>query len=517
MAESTLRVLLIDDSHAQYVLVSDFLNIVSTEQVQYTVTWASTYDEGRELLQQDSYDVCLCDYELDDRVGVDLIRETVDKKISIPMILLTGHGNYALDIQAMEAGAVDYLDKTALKPRILERSIRYATQNQSMLENERRQRLVTEALLDTALALNSSLEFEDVLERILANMKHVIPHDAANIFLLEGNRVNLARSQGYTDDQVEDIIDLLEMKIDKLPSLLSMLETQQPLMINDIVNHSNWIQTKRKQQIQSYLGVPIIANDEVIGFLNFDGYVTNKFTEEHAHYAQIFAQQAAQAIRNTRAFQQAQILAATQERQRLARELHDAVSQTLFSASVIAQTLPRLVESNPDAVHSGLADLNRLNRGALAEMRTLLVELRPQALIETDLPTLLRNLVNAFSSRSEAEVESRINYNNVLPEHVHIAYYRVAQEALNNIKKYANANYVTIDLLQTNSHLELSVADDGIGFDPGAVPAGHFGLKIMRERADGINGKFEVTSTPGEGTTIKLIWHIGSGGNLHDE
>lgn len=517
MAESILRVLLIDDSHAQYTLISDFLNIVSTKQREYTVEWASTYNEGRRLLQQNTYDVCLCDYELGDQVGLDLIRETVEKQISIPMILLTGHGTYALDIQAMRAGAVDYLDKTSLKPKNLERSIRYATQNQLMLENERRQRSITEALLDTALALNTSLDFDDVMERILANMKHVIPHDAANIFLLEGNRVNLARSQGYTNDQMQDIMDLLELKIDQLPNFQNMLRSQKPIIINDVYAQPEWVGKKPDQQIRSYLSVPIIANDEVIGFLNFDGYVVNKFTTEHAHYAQIFAQQAAQAIRNTRAFQQAQALAATQERQRLARDLHDAVSQTLFSASVIAQTLPRLVDSNPESVRTGLDDLNRLNRGALAEMRTLLVELRPQALAETDLPTLLRNLVNAFSSRSEAKVESRINYNNLLNENVHIAFYRVAQEALNNIKKYAEASYVTIDLLQTNSHLELCIADDGIGFDPDTVPSGHFGLEIMQERAEAIDAQLIVESCLGQGTTVKLNWDISSGEDHHDE
>lgn len=514
MADTILRVLLIDDSRTQYVMVSDFLHIVSTATSEYTVEWAATYEEGRQLLEDNVYDVCLVDYELGDKSGLDLMQEAVEKQISIPMILLTGHGNYALDLQAMHAGAADYLDKTTLKPKVLERSIRYATQNQRMLENERRQRLVTEALLDTALALNSTLESDEVLERILVNMKNVIPHDAANIFLIDDKEVRLARSQGYSDEQIDIVTELLRRKASKMITLTEMIDTGQPIIINDTVSSQRWITAKDEQPIRSYLGVPIIIQDEVIGFLNFDGYETNKFSEEHAHYAQIFAQQAAQAIRNTRAYEQAQVLAATQERQRLARDLHDAVSQTLFSASVIAQTLPRLVKVNPDEVTNGLEELNRLNRGALAEMRTLLVELRPQALVETDLPTLLRNLVHAFSSRSQATVESRINYAAPLPENVHIAFYRVAQEALNNIRKYAEASYVTIDLLQSNSHLELSIADNGTGFDLNVIPPGHFGLKIMRERADSITGQLKVESEIGRGTIIKLIWHISDEGHI---
>lgn len=517
MADSILRVLLIDDSRTQYVMVSDFLHIVSTATSEYTVEWAATYDEGRDLLVNNTYDVCLIDYELGDKSGLDLMQEAVEKQISIPMILLTGHGNYALDLQAMHAGAADYLDKTTLKPKVLERSIRYATQNQRMLENERRQRLISEALLDTALALNSTLESDDVLERILANVKSVIPHDAANIFLIEGKDVRLARSQGYSDEQIEVANELLRRKATKLTTLSAMVETKQPIIIDDTAASEDWVAPKDEQPIRSYLGVPIIIQDEVIGFLNFDGYETYKFTEEHAHYAQIFAQQAAQAIRNTRAFQQAQVLAATQERQRLARDLHDAVSQTLFSASVIAQTLPRLVNNSPEEVTHGLEDLNRLNRGALAEMRTLLVELRPQALVETDLPTLLRNLVHAFSSRSQATVESRINYTAPLPENVHIAFYRVAQEALNNIRKYAEATHVTIDLVQNNGHLELCIADNGIGFDLNSVPSGHFGLEIMRERAESIDGTFSVKSTIQKGTIVKLLWHVNDEDIFDDE
>ena len=517
MAQKVLHILMVDDTRSQYEMVDDFLQFVTTSEIKYIVEWASTYGRGIELIHDKTYDVCLIDYELGDRTGLEFIKHVVEHEIPVPMILLTGHGSYKVDLEAMQAGAVDYLDKINLKSDTLERSIRYATQNQRMLDREREQRTITEALLDTALALNSSLEFDEVLERILSNMKHVIPHDAANILLIEDQMANLARYRGYTDEQVANIDELLDHKVTEIPSFKQMLQTQQPILENDIASSEPWVSIKGAKDFKAYLGVPIVIHEEVIGFLNFDGNSKNQFTEEHAHYAQIFAQQAAQAIRNTQALQQAKVLAATQTRQRLARDLHDAVSQTLFSSSVIAQTLPRFIETDPEQVKDGLEDLYRLNRGALAEMRTLLVELRPQALIDTDLPTLIRNLVNAFNSRSQTSVESRINYTDTLPEDIHIAFYRIAQESLNNIQKYAQASHVTIDLIQSNSHLDLRIADNGIGFDTQAVPPGHYGLKIMKERANDIGGELIVESVIGSGTTIQLVWHMNNGGNHHDE
>lgn len=517
MIDRVLNILLVDDSQTQYSMVVDFLQVVSTSATQYTVEWASTYEEGIALAENNVYDVCLIDYELGDENGLDFIEYIVQNQIPLPMILFTGHGSYKVDLEAMRAGAVDYLDKTTLKPTTLERAIRYATQNQLMLERERNQRAITEALLDTALALNKSLDTDEVLERIISNMKHVIPHDAANILLIENEIAGLVRYHGYSEEQTVRVKELLQSKVAEIPNYHRMTLSRKPVIIHDITESEQWVLIGESQPTHSYLGVPIIIQDEVIGFLNFDGHETNKFTEEHAHYAQIFAQQAAQAIRNTRAFQQAQILAATQERQRLARDLHDAVSQTLFSASVIAQTLPRLIDSNPDEVLNGLQELNRLNRGALAEMRTLLVELRPQSLAETDLPTLLRNLVHAFSSGTDIKVESRINFSETLPEDVHIAFYRIAQEALNNVQKYAQADHVTIDMIRTNSHLELQVADNGVGFDVDSVQSGHYGLKIMKERATSINGQWTVDSTVGHGTVIHLIWHIKDGEHQNDE
>ncbi len=196
------------------------------------------------------------------------------------------------------------------------------------------------------------------------------------------------------------------------------------------------------------------------------------------------------------------------ERTRLARELHDAVTQTLFSTSLIAEVIPDLWEINQPEARYRLEELRELTRGALAEMRTLLVELRPNALIEIPLPVLLRQLAEAMTGRARIPVHLNAGSGGPdrrLPPDVQVGLYRIAQEALNNVAKHANATQAIVTLRQADS-VRLTVADDGAGFDPNAVGADHLGLRIMRERAEAIGARFNLYSEPGEGTQVSVVW-----------
>jgi len=198
--------------------------------------------------------------------------------------------------------------------------------------------------------------------------------------------------------------------------------------------------------------------------------------------------------------------ATLEERQRLARDLHDVVSQTLFSASVIAETLPRLWERNPDQVRLGLGELHRLTRGALAEMRALLLELRPEALAQTNLADLLRQLASALAGRTDLDLSVQAEPKPALPVEVRLGLYRMAQEALNNVVKHARASKVEIALTALAGGVRLSIRDDGQGFDPAVVPPGRLGLGILGERAEAIGATLAVTSAPGTGTEIVITW-----------
>jgi two-component system nitrate/nitrite sensor histidine kinase NarX len=198
--------------------------------------------------------------------------------------------------------------------------------------------------------------------------------------------------------------------------------------------------------------------------------------------------------------------ATLQERKRLAQNLHDAVNQSLFSAGLIAEVLPRLWEKNPAEGRRSLQDLRRLTRGALAEMRGLLADLQPQVLIDSELADLLRQLGNAFTGRTNIPVAVTIVGQSVIPPNVQVTFYRLCQEVFNNIAKHARASQVIIHLQYQAGAVELRIGDDGRGFDPEHTPSGHYGLSMMRERAEAAGMTLTVNSRPGQGTEIAARW-----------
>lgn len=201
------------------------------------------------------------------------------------------------------------------------------------------------------------------------------------------------------------------------------------------------------------------------------------------------------------------------ERHRIARELHDAVSQTLFSATIIADVLPRLWDRNEDLGRARLQELGELTRGALAEMRTLLNELRPSALVQTDLDDLLTQLTEAVIARARLPVTLEIDGDfEGLPVDVKIALYRIAQEALNNVVKHAHATSAEIRLTGDASALTLCIADDGRGFEPRRVTSERLGLSIMRERAETVGAILRLETVPEGGTEVWVTWEQAEGG-----
>ena len=212
------------------------------------------------------------------------------------------------------------------------------------------------------------------------------------------------------------------------------------------------------------------------------------------------------AMENAHLYEQAEQTAITAERNRLARELHDAVTQTLFSANLIADVIPRIWKRNPEEGLQNLEELRQLTRGALAEMRTLLLEMRPESLERADIKSLLTQLADAFIGRVRIPVYLQIQGDCALTHEVKIVFYRVAQEALNNIAKHSGARQVELHLECQPGQLHLCIKDDGLGFDAGSIPPGHLGIAIMRERASSIGASLKIESQPGQGTTVELDW-----------
>jgi PAS domain S-box-containing protein len=198
---------------------------------------------------------------------------------------------------------------------------------------------------------------------------------------------------------------------------------------------------------------------------------------------------------------------AVEERTRLARDLHDAVSQTLFSTSLIAEVLPKVWERNKEEGLKKLEEVRQLTRGALAEMRTLLFELRPAALADADLNDLLRQLAESVIGRARVPVALEVDGTCEVPPDVKIGLYRIAQEALNNIAKHSGASRAQVSLHYQPHHINLQIIDNGHGFDMSQAAPGSFGLNNMKERASQIGASLKIDSKIDQGTEITVDWY----------
>jgi ligand-binding sensor domain-containing protein/signal transduction histidine kinase len=286
-----------------------------------------------------------------------------------------------------------------------------------------------------------------------------------------------------------------------------VMETGEPVIVHDVAEAPQVMEWfKDTEGIHSLMHMPIKGEDKVYGVLNVDYLETRGFGAEEQRLLQALAQRAALAIEQAQLQHEAQKTAIYEERQRLARDLHDAVTQTLFSASLVSEVLPVLWEKDPEIGRDRLKTLNQLTKGALAEMRTLLIELRPSAIEEAELDELIRQLAESTTGRARIPVEVQFSGECDLASEEKVVLYRITQEALNNIAKHAEADHVVIRIECDTSRVELTVEDDGVGFDPGSVLPDRLGLGIMKERAESIGATLSVDSEPNAGARIKLAW-----------
>jgi len=366
-------------------------------------------------------------------------------------------------------------------------------------------------LLDISKTLASALELKPGL--ILDQLRVLIEYTHAELFVLEGTAMVALAVRGL--QKLEETIPF-RIHLNGPETLKRLFNYNQPDRIADVWStdpSAEFLRSLLEDQaelllkgVRAWMWVPVAVKNRVIGSVGVAHVEPDYFTAHHADLALTVANQAAITLINAELYEHAQALAALQERQRLAQNLHDAVNQSLFSAGLIADVLPRLWDRDQNEARKSLVDLRRLTRAAQAEMRALLAELRPSALTDTDLGDLLHLLGNALSGRINIPVAVTVAKEVVLPAEVQVAFYRICQEALNNITKHAKASRVEIDLQHDDGAVELRVHDDGKGFEQGLVLAGHYGLSMMRERAESVGAQLTITSQPGHGTELRMHW-----------
>jgi PAS domain S-box-containing protein len=366
-------------------------------------------------------------------------------------------------------------------------------------------------LLAISHTLASTLEFQPGL--ILDQLREIIEYTRCGLFALEDSSLVTLAMRGTP--QLEQSSQF-RIHLQGPETLAALFNGHQPIRIADVWSDSPQAQFLRAllndgaaallEGMQSWMWVPLAVKSRIIGGMGVAHEKRSYFTPHHADLALSVANQAAITLINAELYGHAQALAVLEERQRLARNLHDAINQSLFSAGLIAEVLPRLWDRDQEQARRSLEDLRRLTRGAMAEMRALLAELRPSTLIDAELGDLLRLLGNAFTGRTNIPARVTVLGQGVLPAEVQVAIYRVCQEALNNVAKHARASLVEINLEHEENAIELSIRDDGQGFDSEQTTSGHYGLSMMQERAEGVGARLSITSQPGQGTELTIHW-----------
>jgi PAS domain S-box-containing protein len=376
------------------------------------------------------------------------------------------------------------------------------------------------ALLKISHTLASTLEMQPGL--ILGQLRKIIKYTQAGLFGLVDSTLTALAVRGT--QQLEQVAHF-QVHLDGPETLAALFNGHRPIRIADVCSadpEAVFLRTFLKgnaavllEGVRSWMWVPLAVKGRIIGGMGIAHARRNYFTAHHAALALSMADQSAITMVNAELYEHARTLAALQERQRLAQNLHDAVNQSLFSAGLIAEVLPRLWDRDPVEARQSLEDLRRLTRGALAEMRELLAELRPSVLTDSSLGDLLRQLSNAFTGRTNIPVSVNITGEHILSAEIQVALYRICQEALNNIAKHAGATHVDINLHYDSSETqtlmiksaEMRICDNGRGFDPDKLPApGHYGLGMVRERAEAVGAQLTITSQPGHGTEVTLRW-----------
>ncbi len=268
---------------------------------------------------------------------------------------------------------------------------------------------------------------------------------------------------------------------------------------------------------QFFLLAPLRFQERLVGLLGLE-YLDAEpsFSDSQTALLQKICFDIAQIEEKAHMYERTRDLVATEERSRLARDLHNSVTQVLFAASLVAEVLPQIWRRDPNQALVSLEELRRLTRVAMAEMRTMLLELRPSGVIKTPLSDLLAQLTEAITGRASLPFQLFIEQIPALPEDVHICFYRIAQESLNNVIKHASASRVEVSLSANPLHsdrmdteqyeVKLMVRDNGRGLIAQKDGSPHLGLSIMRERAEAIHATLSVEGQPGAGTTVTLTW-----------
>jgi len=408
-----------------------------------------------------------------------------------------------LNLQCEDRNAFDESDVAVMQA--LADQAGAAIQNARLFESEQRRAEQFRVISEVGRRITSILPVGQLLEQVASIIQEAFGYYHVGIGLVEGNDVVYRVGAGVLSDHPDFAFEPARLEVGSEGITGWVAATGESLLIPDVGTEPRYV-WMRPSQTQSELTVPLKAKGRVIGVLDVQSDVLDAFDASDLLVIQSLANQAAIAIDNARLYEQAQRLAVVEERQRLARELHDSVTQALYGVTLYAEASARHLESGRTALATEhLRDLRDTAQEALREMRLLIFELRPSVLDSEGLASALRVRLEAVEERAGLDVGLEVHGQATLPPEIEQGLYGIAQEALNNALKHARAQQVTVALVYTDDLVSLEIADDGVGFDTAAaVAGGGLGLDGMIERAAQMGGDLRLNSQPHQGTVIRV-------------
>lgn len=373
-----------------------------------------------------------------------------------------------------------------------------------LAEKERARQL--QAVANVSAVATGILNEQELLRTISDLTSHSFDDLHFMIYLLDPTGRYLVQRTGAAAENEVVTVDNWRLVIDmeSQTSLATQAANTRQIVIEPDIKLTDRPFTLMIPDARSEMAVPLIAANTVFGVLSIQSSEINRFTDSDKLVMTTLADLIAVAIQNARLYQQAQEIATYQERNRLARELHDSVSQALYGVSLGAQTARILLDIDPTRLREPLDYVLSLAEAGLTEMRALIFDLRPESVEQEGLIAALQKQTASLRARHGIDLETEFCPEPSIPLKTKEALYWMVREALHNIMKHAQASRVTVQVQKVQQNLFVKVTDNGVGFDTAREFPGHLGLRSMRERASKLGGHLEIASQPNEGTTIQI-------------
>ena len=380
-----------------------------------------------------------------------------------------------------------------------------AVDNASLFRAEQRRSEQFRVISEVGRQITSLIDIDQMLDQVVHLIHKTFGYEHVHIATIEDDYAVYQFGSGRLWENPDFQFSPARLKIGKEGITGRVASTGETVYLPDVREDPAYVEMVGSKTL-SEVTVPIKVKGKVIGILDAQSERVNAFDESDLVVLQSLADQTAVAIENAQLYKQAQQLAVIKERNRLARELHDSVTQALYGITLHAEAAYRQLKADQaELANDQLAELRNTAQEALREMRLLIFELRPSVVELQGLVPALRARLEAVEERAGMGVEFNVEGNLDLNDKTQDGLYRIAQEALNNALKHAKANHIILNIKANLSKVVLEIIDDGIGFDPdNAVEGGGLGLDGMIERAELMGGKLTLNSKPDAGTTIRI-------------